>query len=256
MNADVPFVLTTQQLAKFGALFGPPPTLSTEDVKSFEEMWEQFLECFMPKDFLEVILIRQVLIETWKIWRYTRHQGIGIERRFRQSLKFQIQRKKEQKACREALAKELAEKTGRPITDFDRLMHLEAEIEGSVPDVDEIVQRTPTELAHNAALEAGIKFEGDLDRLINSSATRRANAVQQLNHYRSGLGEYWQQIAFQIIHREVAAERDECEPRGPKYYSGQYPRASDLKKPASPQAELPSDRQLPVQNGENPGESA
>ena len=223
MKANIPLVLTKQQLAKFGALFGPPPTLSTEDVESFEEMWEQLLECFMPKDFLEVILVRQVLIETWKIWRYSRHQSIGIERRFRQSLKFQVQQRREQKARREALAKELAEKTGRPITDFERLIHLEGEIESSVSDIDEILQRTPTELAHNAALEAGIKFEDDLDRLINSAATRRANAVQQLDHYRAGLGEYWQQIAFQIVYREAAAERDKCEPRGPKYYFRRLP---------------------------------
>ena len=78
---------------------------------------------------MELLLIRQVQDETWRILRYSRHGTVSIDRRFRQSLEFQSQRMKEQKARREALAKELAEKTGKPITDFARLMQLEGTIE-------------------------------------------------------------------------------------------------------------------------------
>ena len=175
---------------KFSALFGPPPVLSTESLEHYNQIWECLLECLMPRDFFELLLARQILDESWKMKRYTSHQAIGIERRFRQSLKFQIQRKKEQKARREALVKELAEKTGRPISDFERLMHLEDVIEASVVDVDNILQRTPSEISHNEALEAGIGFQGDLDRLINSALARRNNLLEQLDFYREGLGQY------------------------------------------------------------------
>ena len=45
------------------------------------------------------------------------NQAIGIDRRFRQSLEFQAQRRKEQAAQSEVLAREAAEKAGRPVTE-------------------------------------------------------------------------------------------------------------------------------------------
>ncbi|MGO8794070.1 MAG: hypothetical protein ACLQLC_04540 [Candidatus Sulfotelmatobacter sp.] len=192
-------ILSKQQLMEFGVLFGPPPVLTTEETQHYEEVWRSLIESLKPRDFLELLLIKQVQTETWKILRYTRHQSVGIERRFRQSLRFQIQRRKEQKARREMLARELAEKTGRPITDFERLIHLDGVVESSVYEVDQILERTPTELAHNEALEAGIAFQEQLDRLIDSAVRRRNQALQVLELYREGLGQHWRKISDEII---------------------------------------------------------
>lgn len=97
------------------------------------------------------------------------------------------------------LARELAEKTGRPITDFERLIHLDGVVKSSVYEVDQILERTPTELAHNEALEAGIAFQEQLDRLINSAVRRRNQALQVLELYREGLGQHWRKISDEII---------------------------------------------------------
>jgi hypothetical protein len=148
---------------------------------------------------MELLLIRQVQNETWKILRYTRHQTIAIDRRFRQSLEFQVKRTKEQKARREVLARDLAEQTGRPASDLTRLLHLHDTIETSVSEVDDILLRTPTELDHNRALEAGIVFEEQLDKLINSALARRNGALEQLDLYRGGLGQHWRRISDEII---------------------------------------------------------
>jgi hypothetical protein len=204
--------LTKEQLTEFSALFGPPPVLSTENVEHYEAIWNHLLECLVPRDFLEMLLIKQVQTETWKILRYGRHQTLAINRRFRQSLEFQIQRRKEQKARREALARELAEKTGRPITDFERLMHLEGIVESSVSEVDDILQRGPTELEHNRALEDGIIFQEQLDRLNNAAMARRNNALEYLELYREGLGQYWRRISDAII-EGTATEVDEPAPQ-------------------------------------------
>jgi hypothetical protein len=59
---------------------------------------------------------------------------------------------KEQKARREALAKELAEKTGKPVTDFARLMHLEGTIESSVADVDNNARRLKSSIIGHSKL--------------------------------------------------------------------------------------------------------
>lgn len=83
-------ILSKQQLMEFGVLFGPPPVLTTEETQHYEEVWRSLIESLKPRDFLELLLIKQVQTETWKILRYTRHQSVGIERRFRQSLRFQF----------------------------------------------------------------------------------------------------------------------------------------------------------------------
>ena len=60
----------------------------------------------------------------------------------------------------------------------------------SIADVDKILERTPTELEHNKALEDGIVFQEQLDRLINSSWARIEKILHHLEQYRAGLGEY------------------------------------------------------------------
>lgn len=191
--------ITKEQLMKFSALFGPPPVLSTESLEHYNQMWECLLERLVPRDFFELMLIRQILDESWKIRRYVSHQGIGIERRFRRSLEFQTQRKQERKIRREALAKELAERSGRPISEFERLIDLENDIEASVADVDNIAQCTASEISHNEALEAGIEFQGNLDRLINAALARRNNLLEQLEFYRESLGHDMRRISDEII---------------------------------------------------------
>jgi hypothetical protein len=140
--------------------------------------------------------------------RYTRHQTVAIDRRFRQSVEFQGQRQKAQLARREALAKEFAEKTGQPVTELSHLMNLEVVIDTTISDVDDL-QRIRTELDHNRALEAGIVFEEQLDRLIDSALARRNDALEQLELYRTGLSHRWRLISDGIIDAEATevAER-------------------------------------------------
>ena len=202
MKDNLPTKLTKTQLREFGALFGAAPVLSSESEQHYNEMWENLIECFLPNDFMELLLIRQVQNETWKMMRYTKHQTIGIERGYRQSLEFQEQREKEQLARREVLAKELAEKTARPVTAFSQLAHLEDVIEASLAEVKD-VDRIRAEFEHNRALEAGIIFQEQTERLINSSHARRNDVLEQLELDRRGLGQHWRQISDEIIDAEV-----------------------------------------------------
>jgi hypothetical protein len=65
-------------------LLGPPPVLSSEDPKGYDEMMARLMECLWPNDFLEKLLIKQIVDSSWEIVRYTRHKTLGIERRARQ----------------------------------------------------------------------------------------------------------------------------------------------------------------------------
>ena len=109
MRNALPMKLTKTQLEEFSAFLGPAPVLTTESEKHYNEFWEKLIECFKPEDLMELFLIRQVQNETCKVTRYSRHQTVAMDRRFRQSLEFQAQRRKEQFARREALAEEIPE---------------------------------------------------------------------------------------------------------------------------------------------------
>src|SRR5271169_1960373 len=198
MKNALPMKLTRTQLVEITAFLGSAPVLSSESEKHYGEIWEKLIECLIPADFMELLLIRQVQNETWKIMRYTRHQAVAVDRRFRQNLEYQEQRKKEQLARREALTKEIAEKTGLPVTEFSQLLHLEGVINTSISDVNDL-QRIRTEFDHNRAFEAGIAFEEQLDRLIDSALARRNDALEQLELYREGLGQNWRRISDDII---------------------------------------------------------
>ena len=177
-----------RQRLTFGQLLGPSGVLSTENSKTYKEMREKLIVSLRPRNFLELLMVRQVLNETWKILRYQNNQSIGIERRFRESLAFQDKRAKALKARKEAIAKESAEKSGQPVTELQRLIDLEIEITSSLQEADDILARPPTEFDHNRALEAGIVFHEQLDRLINGAMRRRNDALEQLELYREGLG--------------------------------------------------------------------
>jgi hypothetical protein len=203
MSDRISVKLAKSQLDEFSAFLGSPPVLSSESEGHYNAIWEKLIERFAPQDLMELFFVRQVQNETWKVLRYTRHQTLALERRVRQSLEFQARRKKDRITRREELVKEFAEKAARPVSDFSRLLELERAFDSSVIEVDDILERTPTELEHNKALEACILLEERLDRLINSALRRRNEAIEQLEFYGEGLGRNWRQVSDKIIDAEA-----------------------------------------------------
>jgi hypothetical protein len=195
----LPMGLTETQVGKFRALLGAPSVLSTENAEHYNEMWGQLVACLMPGDFMELFLIWQVQDATWMIMRYSRHRTIAVERGYRESLEFQVKRRQMQKARREAIAQEIAEKAGRPVSELQRLIDLDLTVESAPREALEIVEREPSEIDHNRALETGIKFQTQLDQLINSANRRRETALKQLEFYRDGLGPYLRRVSDEII---------------------------------------------------------
>ncbi len=103
--------LTKTQLAELSALLGEPPVLSSENAEDYNLMWQKLIECCMPADLMELLLVRQIQNETWTIIRLHRHQTLAVERRFRETNGFLAERRKELKAKKQALAEELARKS-------------------------------------------------------------------------------------------------------------------------------------------------
>ena len=66
-------------------------------------------------------------------------------------------------------------------------------------DVDEILERTPTELEHNRALEKGIIFQEQLDKLTSSATKLFNEALLLFEHYNEGLGRRLRQAAQKLL---------------------------------------------------------
>jgi hypothetical protein len=199
-----PTKLTNAQLSDLSALLGEPPVLSSENAENYQLMWKRLIECFTPADLMELLLVQQIQTETWKILRLHRHQILAVERRFRESSQFLADRRKALKAKKQALAEELARKSGRPVTAYSMLIELDDAIMSTVDDVDKIVEQRPTEIEHNRAMEDGLNFQESIDRLLSSAHKRRNDAVQLLEIYRHGLGQHWREISDRVIDAEAS----------------------------------------------------
>jgi hypothetical protein len=155
--------------------------------------------CFAPEDVLEWHLVNRLIEEAWFIKRYTRHQTVAVERWYQQALEFQAQRAKAQSARKETLANSLAERMTQRPPEVADLLHLEGKVLESSTELDEILQRTPTELQHNLALEKSKLFQEQLDKLIASATKRFNDALELFEHYREGLGQRLRRVAEDIL---------------------------------------------------------
>jgi len=73
-------------LANFEA-FGPAPVLSSENLADYQELLKQLVSSLKPRDFLEKILVKQIVDSTWELSRYSRHKILAVERRYRENEK-------------------------------------------------------------------------------------------------------------------------------------------------------------------------
>ena len=201
-----------QTLDRSKALFGPPPVLSTEEPKQFDGLFDQVIACLKPRDTVELILIRHFVYALWEIERLTRYGTVSIERWSRETLQLRAQQEKLQKARKEDLAWKNAEKNFTKPADIARLVALEDSFSEVLTDTDEIMERRATEFEHNRAFGQGILFQERLDKLIASRMARRNDALQQLELYRTGLGQLAQKVASEILDAEFEEIKGQLEP--------------------------------------------
>jgi len=86
-----------------------------------------------------------------------------------------------------------------PRTAYEQKLVLDGVIDGLVSDVKEIVEREPVELNHARALEEGIEYYEQIDRLAGTLMARRNDILEQLGRYREGLGSQLRQVSNKII---------------------------------------------------------
>jgi hypothetical protein len=181
---------TETQLNELLQLFGSPPVLSSEDIRSYQEIMARLLESFAPRDFMEQLLIKELTDSTWDVMRSSRHKTLLMERRFRDRLEFQAQRGKAAAQGKEA---QPVAPNGKPSTEPEDVL------EGLVADVDAILLEPAAARDHLRALEVGLVCYEHLDKLLAAARTRRTNALDRIERYRAGLGHSLRQASDKII---------------------------------------------------------
>jgi hypothetical protein len=188
------------------ALLPAPSILSTESAMEFERLFDKLLTCLKVQDALEAMLIRDVAETGWELHRYSRLRGLSFERSFKQSLDFQVQRMKAQQARKQEEIDTLAAHSTQTPTDIAHVTYLERKLIDSPRDMDEILQRTPTELDHAHVLEKHVSFHKDVELIIASISRRRNEALRLLDLYRAGLGKRVDEAMTEILDAEYEVD--------------------------------------------------
>ena len=102
------------------------------------------------------------------------------------------------------------EQAGSPTSQFGRWLELEEMIDGEMSDVHEILIGPADELDHAKALESGIEYFEQLDRLMRVQVARRNDVLEQIEFNREGLGRHLRQISDDIIDAEFSETKQEA----------------------------------------------
>jgi hypothetical protein len=152
---------------------GPPPVLSTEDPKSFEDLFLNIARPLKSPDHLSLHLAWEIAVDTWSNARYARHETIAVSRWWDKVHESQLVAAKTMKLnYEEGLRKKTAERSTYP-ADAVQAAELQERIDNTVKDIDAIIARVPTEVDFNNALRANANFLHDFDQLRNGANRRR-----------------------------------------------------------------------------------
>ena len=117
---------SNEQLTELYSLFGPPPVLTTEDVESYNKLRGLLIKWFRPRGLHGGVVDPPVLERNLE--NSALHPPPERGNRTSLSAKPQIPDPAHEgaKGTEGGLAKEFAEKTGRPVSELSELLNLEA----------------------------------------------------------------------------------------------------------------------------------
>jgi hypothetical protein len=172
------------KFAELRQLLGPPPVLRAESARSYDEIMARLMKCLEPRDFMEQILVRDLTDCTWEMARYTRHKTLAMERGFLQHFRYR---------AHEALSQRLAEQNSEAPLEPGHAQH-----DHLIGGVDAVA----LEVDHARALQGVIGYHERLDKLLITATARRNNVLEEIEHYRNGLGQPLRQISDTMIEAE------------------------------------------------------
>ena len=175
-------------------LFGPPPVLSTEDPKAYEEMLSRLAQCLqLGGDFIEILLAKTVINLTWEKLRYVRFKKGLIELARHKRLLEEAKDIEAVASFRHSVKVTQAELARKPVPERE-----------DVSDrVNALWDRPPTMLEHAQAMQDCLDDYERLDKLDIAVDMRLRAALSDFERYREGLGRQLRQAVQRVIDGEV-----------------------------------------------------
>ena len=179
--------LSEEELRRFLHSMGPPPVLSTEDPKAFEELFLNIAQSIENADRLSLYLAWEIAVDTWSNARYARHETIVVNRWWRKVHENQLITAKTQKAIYEETFRKKAAGLSTYPADGAQAAELQEKIDNTVKDIDAIIARVPTEIDFNKALQVNADVLHVLDQLRNGANRRRLGNCVLLDKHSANL---------------------------------------------------------------------
>jgi hypothetical protein len=228
-------------LADMKALLPPAPVLANESQEQFEKFFDQVQITLQIQDMVEMILVRDFVLPSWEIARYTLHRVVALDRKFKGELQQQVSHLQDKQARRAAFAQRLVVYLGLRPWEVSQLIELGGQVLADV-EIAEVLKHAPSELPYNRALEGNIDFHKDLEFLITNMTKRRDQALETLERYRQGLGRRVKDVTEEIVN----AEYEVVENPSPESQAAED-QLAQLALPLTPLAEPPAENE-PVQD--------
>ncbi len=158
------------------------PLAYDDDEKAYDDLRRRVLNSAKPRDFLEELLLRDVVDESWEILRMRRVKGILLsEIKITPFL---------EKVFSTATARETILQVASKRDDDPKAAEEYNALWATITDSSNFTQKDLTVNNNSTALEIvkNIEHIERIDRLIASAATRRNNALHEIERHRVGLG--------------------------------------------------------------------
>jgi hypothetical protein len=178
-----------EELRRFLHSMGPPPLLSTEDPKAFEELFLNIAQSRKNRDLLSLYLVWEIAVDTWINVRYVRHETIAINRWWSTAHNSMLVAKLEMKATYEGMFRKKAEGLSTYPGNATQEAELRRRIDDTIKDIDAISARVPKEADFNQALRDNSGLMHGFDQLRNSANRRRFGNVVLLDKHSDYLDE-------------------------------------------------------------------
>jgi hypothetical protein len=226
-------------LTEMKAQLPPVPVLANESQERFEKFFDQVLITLQIQDMVEMILVRDFVLPSWEIARYTRHRVVDLDRKFKGELEKQVSHLQDKRARRTAFAQRLIIYLGLRPWEHSQLIELGGQVHRDV-EIAEVLKHAPSELPYNRALEGSIRLHKDLEFLITGITKRRDQALDMLDRYRQGLGRRVKAVTEEILdaeYKEVETKALENQPAENRKLDNEEPQlALPLVPPPAPDA--------------------
>ena len=200
--------LNDADVRRYLALLGPPPVLSSENARDFEETLYLSVAAAKPRNMLQVINLRRFVCCSWFTMRYQRHGTVLIERTARRNREVRAQLEKLQKERQATRESREVDKLTQGPPDVAKMVQLEDNFEDMISDTDTTFEVADLERDHNQALYQTICLQQQLNDLTESQMKMAHGSLQMYELTGMNLSEPADEVPVNIIEGSCADVQD------------------------------------------------